>query len=113
MGGWPLGETDLNQDRRPLRQETEVVGHSVFFTYLYAGAADAYMETGDTSLLVALDRLWHDLTEKKMYVTSTPPALTACGSITTAATRSTRDYLMAVDWSSRKPPSILGRAWWN
>ena len=67
--GRPLGGTDLNQDRRPLRQETEVVGHAVFFTYLYAGAADAYMETGDQSLLAALDRMWRDLTEKKMYIT--------------------------------------------
>ena len=31
--GTPLGGTDLNQDRRPLREETEVVGHAVFFTY--------------------------------------------------------------------------------
>jgi len=67
--GRPLGGTDHNQDRRPLRQETEVVGHAVLFTYLYAGAADAFMETGDKSLLTALDRLWHDLTEKKMYIT--------------------------------------------
>lgn len=67
--GRPLGGTDLNQDRRPLRQETEVVGHAVFYTYLYAGATDAYMETGDKSLLTALERLWHDLTEKKMYIT--------------------------------------------
>jgi len=67
--GRPLGGTDLNQDRRPLRQETEVVGHAVFYTYLLAGATDAYMETGDTSLLTALERLWHDLTEKKMYIT--------------------------------------------
>ncbi len=63
------GGTDLNQDFVPLRKETQVVGHAVFFTYLYAGAADVYMETGDRSLLEALDRLWHDLTEKKMYVT--------------------------------------------
>lgn len=47
----------------------EVLGHAVFFTYLYAGAADAYLETGDESLYKALDRHWHDLTEKKMYVT--------------------------------------------
>ncbi len=67
--GRPLGGTDLNQDRRPLRQETEVVGHSVFFTYLYAGATDAYLETGDSTLLRALERLWHDLTKKKMYIT--------------------------------------------
>ncbi|HIE27421.1 TPA: glycoside hydrolase family 127 protein, partial [Candidatus Poribacteria bacterium] len=46
-----------------------VVGHAVLFTYLYAGAADAYMETGDRSLLEALERLWRNLTEKKMYLT--------------------------------------------
>jgi DUF1680 family protein len=63
------GGSDLNQNWRPLRKETEVVGHAVFFTYLFAGAADAYMETGDKTLLDALERLWADLVEKKMYVT--------------------------------------------
>jgi DUF1680 family protein len=63
------GGSDLNQNFRPLREETEVVGHAVFFTYLYAGAADAYMETGDKTLLDALNRLWTDLTQCKMYVT--------------------------------------------
>jgi uncharacterized protein len=62
------GGTDISQDRIPLRKETEVVGHAVFFTYLYAGAADAYLETGDRTLLDALERLWRDLTERKMYV---------------------------------------------
>lgn len=62
------GGTDCWQDRRPLRQEKEVVGHAVWYTYLYAGAADVYMETGDTSLLEALDRLWLNLTGKKMYI---------------------------------------------
>jgi len=68
MRGAVPGGQDLEQDQIPLRDETEVVGHAVFYTYLYAGAADAYMETGDRSLLQALERLWHDLTEKKMYV---------------------------------------------
>ncbi|MEA3225746.1 MAG: glycoside hydrolase family 127 protein, partial [Planctomycetota bacterium] len=68
--GGPLKNgSDLNQNWRPLRKETEVVGHAVFFTYLYAGAADAYMETGDKTLLAALERLWTDLVTKKMYVT--------------------------------------------
>ncbi len=61
--------SDLNQNWRPLRKETEVVGHAVFFTYLYGGAADAYMETGDKTLLEALERLWADLVNHKMYVT--------------------------------------------
>ena len=58
-----------NQNYVPLRKSKEVLGHAVFFTYLYAGAADAYLETGDKTLQESLDRLWHDLTEKKMYVT--------------------------------------------
>jgi len=58
--------TDQIQDRVPLRQETEVVGHNVFFTYLFAGAADVFLETGDTELLAALRRLWKDLVGRKI-----------------------------------------------
>ncbi len=58
--------TDQIQDRVPLRSETEVVGHNVFFTYLYAGAADVFIETGDTELLAALRRLWDDLVRRKI-----------------------------------------------
>ena len=61
--------SDLNQNWRPLRKEIEVVGHAVFYTYLFAGAADAYMETGDKTLLAALERLWLDLVQKKTYIT--------------------------------------------
>ena len=60
--------TDLIQDRTPLRRATQVVGHNVFFTYLYAGAADVYMETGDKTLLAPLERLWADLTQRKMCI---------------------------------------------
>ncbi len=69
MRGRFKGGSDLNQDRIPLRREKAVVGHAVFYTYLYSGAADAYMETGDQRLLAALDRLWFDLTRHKMYIT--------------------------------------------
>lgn len=60
--------TDLIQDRTPLRKSTQVVGHNVFFTYLYAGAADVYLETGDKTLLPPLERLWTDLTHRKMSI---------------------------------------------
>lgn len=60
--------TDLIQDRVPLRQAHEVVGHNVFFTYLFAGATDVYLETGDESLFAALKRLWHDLVHRKMCI---------------------------------------------
>jgi DUF1680 family protein len=69
------GKGDDEQDKVPLRKETQVVGHQVFATYLYAGAADAYMETGDRSLLSTLERLWHDVTQKRMYVTGSHSAI--------------------------------------
>ncbi|OPZ12115.1 MAG: Non-reducing end beta-L-arabinofuranosidase [candidate division BRC1 bacterium ADurb.BinA364] len=60
---------DLTQDRVPLREETRIVGHAVFYTYLYAGAADVYLENGDETLLAPLERLWRDLVNTKMYIT--------------------------------------------
>ena len=60
--------TDQIQDRVPIRKSTEVVGHNVFFTYLYTGASDVQAEIGDASLDAALLRLWTDLTEHKMFL---------------------------------------------
>ncbi|MBC6998030.1 beta-L-arabinofuranosidase domain-containing protein [Cytophaga sp. FL35] len=65
--GYPIG--DMVQERVPLREETEAVGHAVLALYYYAGAADVYAETGEKALLDALDRLWENVTFKKMYVT--------------------------------------------
>ena len=47
---------DDNQDRVPLAQQTEAVGHAVRATYLYAAIADLYAETGDDDLWPPLRR---------------------------------------------------------
>jgi uncharacterized protein len=60
---------DDNQDRVPLARQTEAVGHAVRATYLYAGVADLYAETGDAILWSTLQPIWKNLVEKKMYVT--------------------------------------------
>lgn len=67
--------TDDNQDRIPFRRQTKAMGHAVRANYLYAGAADVYAETGDESLRRALDLIWDNLTETKMYITG------ACGAL--------------------------------
>jgi DUF1680 family protein len=67
-GSAPDG-TDQNQDRTPLRDETEAVGHAVTANYLYAGAADLVAETGDKEIMQALERLWQDVASTKMSVT--------------------------------------------
>ncbi|GAB4018592.1 aceric acid hydrolase [Spirosoma koreense] len=61
--------TDDNSDRVPFRQMTKVIGHAVRANYLFAGAADVFAETGDSTLLSTLDRMWDDVTRTKMYVT--------------------------------------------
>ncbi|KXX66600.1 glycoside hydrolase family 127 protein [Flammeovirga sp. SJP92] len=65
--GYPIG--DMVQERVPLRESDEAVGHAVLALYYYAGAADVAAETGEKALVDALDRLWDNVTNKKMYVT--------------------------------------------
>lgn len=65
--GYPIG--DMVQERTPLRESNEAVGHAVLALYYYAGAADVCAETGEQALLDALGRIWGNVAEKKMYVT--------------------------------------------
>ncbi|MEN0056565.1 MAG: glycoside hydrolase family 127 protein [Mucilaginibacter sp.] len=61
--------TDDNQDRIPFRQQTQAMGHAVRANYLFAGAADVYAETGDTTLMHTLNLMWNDVVNRKMYIT--------------------------------------------
>ena len=60
---------DDNQDRIPFEKQTTAIGHAVRANYLYAGAVDLFMETGDTNLWRPLEPVWRNLTEQKMYIT--------------------------------------------
>ncbi|MDP9365067.1 MAG: glycoside hydrolase family 127 protein, partial [Chloroflexota bacterium] len=68
-GPGPSRGPDYFQDHLPLRDQHEVVGHAVRALYLYAGATDAYAETGDETLRPALGALWRNLQTRKSYVT--------------------------------------------
>jgi uncharacterized protein len=57
------------QDHTPIRDARSVEGHAVRQLYLLAGVADVYMETGDASLLKALERLWAEMVNTKTYLT--------------------------------------------
>ncbi|HEY3512343.1 MAG TPA: beta-L-arabinofuranosidase domain-containing protein [Kribbella sp.] len=57
------------QDHVPFRELPSVTGHAVRMAYLAAGAADVHLETGDPSLLAALERLWDDMVATKLYLT--------------------------------------------
>jgi hypothetical protein len=61
--------SDDNSDRLPFRQMKEVNGHAVRANYLFAGVADVFAETGDTTLLHTLHLMWDNVVNEKMYVT--------------------------------------------
>ncbi len=58
-----------NQSHKPIREQTEAVGHSVRAGYLYTGAAALAAETGDESLKSAMETIWDNITKKQMYIT--------------------------------------------
>jgi DUF1680 family protein len=80
--------TDDNQDRLPFRQQTAAVGHAVRANYLYAGAADVFAETGDTTLTHTLNLVWNDVVNRKMYITG------GCGAIYDGASPDGTSYLL-------------------
>ncbi len=69
---------DYCQDHLPVVEQTEAVGHAVRALYMYSGMADVSALTGNAAYLQALDRLWENVTNKKMYLTG---GIGAAGSI--------------------------------
>ena len=58
-----------HQDHQPVRESDEVTGHAVRQLYLLAGVVDVAVETRDTALLAAAERLWDNAFTAKTYVT--------------------------------------------
>jgi DUF1680 family protein len=68
-GTWDDEYRDYYQDLVPVRELEKISGHAVRAMYLFTGMADYTAATGDTSYLGALNRLWDDVINKKMYIT--------------------------------------------
>lgn len=54
---------------KPYLGHDEALGHAVAVLYLYSGAADVAMLTGDRALMELLDRKWGNIVGRKMYLT--------------------------------------------
>jgi DUF1680 family protein len=63
------GGDEYHQDHKPFRELDAMVGHAVRAVYYNAGVADLYAETGEPALLATLERLWQNMTTRRMYVT--------------------------------------------
>jgi len=58
-----------NQDHVPVINQSEAVGHAVRAEYLYAAMTDIAAIYHDASYTNALDRIWDNIVNKKMYIT--------------------------------------------
>ncbi|KAL3447122.1 hypothetical protein BJX65DRAFT_98070 [Aspergillus insuetus] len=58
-----------SQSHCPLIEATEIKGHAVRAMYYFIAATDLVRLTGDDKIKTALDRMWTDMTETKLYVT--------------------------------------------
>ena len=56
------------QQHLPVREQRTAEGHSVRAMYLYSGMADVVAAKGDTTLVPALESIWHDIVDKKMHI---------------------------------------------
>jgi len=66
---WGIRELDYFQAHKPVREQTDAVGHAVRAMYLCTAAADIALETDDASLARACDGLWESTTSRRMYIT--------------------------------------------
>lgn len=70
--GQPYRKTTNNsyhQAHLPVREQSEAMGHAVRAVYLYSGMADVARLCRDEAMEAACDRLWDNVTRKKLYVT--------------------------------------------
>ena len=56
------------QDHAPVIGQSEAVGHAVRGGYFYAGVADVAALTGEKEYIDAIDRIWQDVVDRKLYL---------------------------------------------
>ncbi len=61
--------SEYSQDHMPILQQEEIVGHAVRAGYLYSGVADVAALTGDKAYQEALERIWENMSSKKLFIT--------------------------------------------
>jgi len=111
-----------NQDRIPFGTQTEAEGHAVRANYLYAGAADLFLETGDTNLWQPLGSIWTNVVTKKMYITggcgalydgASPDASKDQKNISRVHQSYGRNYQLPNTTAHNETCANIGNALWN
>ena len=60
---------EYSQDHLPVTKQTKAVGHAVRALYMYAGMTDIAAIYKDRDYLNAVNELWKNMVNKKMYIT--------------------------------------------
>jgi hypothetical protein len=94
------------QQHRPIRQQRVPVGHAVRFAYLQTAVAMLYRETGDESLLPALEAAWEHMVGRRIYVTGGIGALPEIEGFG-------RDYELDPAHAYAETCAALGSMFWN
>jgi DUF1680 family protein len=63
-----IGGGPYHQDHKPFRELDRTVGHAVRAVYLNSGAADLFAESGEAAVRTALERMWTNMTTRRMYI---------------------------------------------
>jgi len=67
--GYTDRKNEYSQSHIPVVKQDEAVGHAVRAAYMYTGMADVAALTGDTGYIHAIDRIWDNIVNKKLYIT--------------------------------------------
>ena len=67
--GYTDRKEEYSQSHKPVVKQDEAVGHAVRAAYMYTGMADVAALTGDTAYIHAIDRIWDNIVNKKLYIT--------------------------------------------
>jgi DUF1680 family protein len=98
------------------------VGHAVRANYLYAGAADLYLETGDPRLLTTLEACWRNVQLKKIYITggcgalydgASPDGSDQQSTITRTHQAYGRNYQLPNSTAHNETCAAIGNVLWN
>ena len=60
---------EYSQAHKCVIDQDEAVGHAVRAAYMYTGMADVAALTGDKKYIDAIDKIWENIVNKKLYIT--------------------------------------------
>lgn len=67
--GYTTIKQEYSQSHLPVVEQNEAVGHAVRAAYMYTGMADVAALTGDSTYIKAVDAIWSNIVDKKLYIT--------------------------------------------